>query len=60
MIRIIAGTLLEIGRGAYPPETVQTMLEGRDRSHAGPTAPAQGLTLVKIEYSNEEGRREDV
>ncbi len=55
MIRIIAGTLLEVGRGAYPPETVQTMLEGRDRSLAGPTAPAQGLTLVKIEYFNEKG-----
>jgi tRNA pseudouridine38-40 synthase len=50
MIRIIAGTLLEVGRGAYPPETVQAMLAGRDRSLAGPTAPAQGLTLVKIEY----------
>lgn len=51
MIRIIAGTLLEVGRGAYPPETVQAMLAGRDRSLAGPTAPAQGLTLVKIEYN---------
>ncbi len=51
MIRIIAGTLMEVGRGAYPPEKVKTMLEGQDRSLAGPTAPAQGLTLIKIEYN---------
>lgn len=60
MIRIIAGTLLEVGRGAYPPEAVQAILEGRDRSLAGPTAPAQGLTLMKIEYANEEGKEENV
>lgn len=51
MIRIIAGTLMEVGRGAYPPETVRDMLAGQDRSLAGPTAPAQGLTLMKIEYN---------
>ncbi len=60
MIRIIAGTLIEVGRGAYPPEKVKEMLYGCDRSLAGPTAPAQGLTLKKIDYSNEEGTREDV
>lgn len=50
MVRIIAGTLLEIGRGAYPPEKMPAILHGCDRSLAGPTAPAEGLTLVKIEY----------
>jgi tRNA pseudouridine38-40 synthase len=50
MVRIIAGTLIEIGRGAYPPERIADILNGCDRSLAGPTALAQGLTLVKIEY----------
>lgn len=54
MVRIIAGTLIEVGRGAYPPEKVKDILEGRDRSLAGPTALAQGLTLIKIEYMEEE------
>lgn len=50
MVRIIAGTLIEAGRGAYPAEKVKEILEGCDRSLAGPTAPANGLTLIKIEY----------
>jgi tRNA pseudouridine38-40 synthase len=50
MVRIIAGTLIEIGRGAYPPERMKQMLEHCDRTIAGPTAPAQGLTLIGIEY----------
>ncbi|MDF2541028.1 MAG: pseudouridylate synthase [Herbinix sp.] len=52
MVRIIAGTLIEIGRGAYPPERIKSILEGCDRSFAGPTAPAHGLTLKKIMYDN--------
>ena len=52
MVRIIAGTLIEVGRGKYPPEKVQQILDGRNRNLAGPTAPAHGLTLVKIEYEN--------
>jgi len=52
MVRIIAGTLIEVGRGKYPPEKVTQILEGRNRSLAGPTAPAHGLTLVKIDYEN--------
>ncbi len=51
MVRIIAGTLIEIGRGAYPPERIKEMLEGCDRKLAGPTAPANGLCLIKIEYN---------
>ncbi|MGF7145397.1 tRNA pseudouridine38-40 synthase [Anaerotaenia torta] len=50
MVRIIAGTLIEVGRGAYPPDRVKDMLQGCDRSLAGPTALARGLTLVGIEY----------
>ncbi|HHV13253.1 MAG TPA: tRNA pseudouridine(38-40) synthase TruA [Clostridiales bacterium] len=50
MVRIIAGTLIEVGRGAYPPEKVKDILQAYDRNYAGPTAPAQGLTLVRIEY----------
>lgn len=50
MVRIIAGTLLEVGRGAYPPEKISEILKGCDRSLAGPTAPANGLTLIDIEY----------
>lgn len=41
---------MEIGGGAYPPEHMKEILEARDRKAAGPTAPARGLTLVKIEY----------
>lgn len=50
MVRIITGTLLQVGIGAKPPEWVKEVLEAKDRNLAGPTAPAQGLTLVKIEY----------
>ena len=50
MVRIIAGTLIEIGNGQYPPERMQEILEACDREHAGPTAPAKGLTLLNIRY----------
>ena len=50
MVRIIAGTLIEIGNGQYPPERMQDILDARDREAAGPTAPACGLTLMGIEY----------
>ncbi len=53
MVRIIAGTLMEVGRGAFKPEDVKTILEAEDRTKAGPTAPAQGLTLIGIEYYNQ-------
>lgn len=52
MIRIIAGTLIEVGRGALPPDDIPKILKGLDRSLAGPTAPPEGLTLVKINYGN--------
>lgn len=50
MVRIIAGTLIRVGGGFYPPGHVQTILEGRNRELAGETARPEGLTLVKIEY----------
>ena len=50
MVRIIAGTLLQAGRGAMEPERVKDIIESRDRGQAGPTLPPEGLTLVRIEY----------
>lgn len=50
MVRIIAGTLIEIGLGTYPTEHVGEILKACDRNAAGPTAPACGLTLKKIEF----------
>lgn len=50
MVRIIAGTLMEVGRGQLPPEKVKDILEACDRQAAGPTAPACGLTLVGYEF----------
>ena len=50
MVRIIAGTLMEAGMGRCQPESMADILAARDRSMAGPTAPARGLTLVKYEF----------
>ena len=50
MVRIIAGTLIRVGRGFYEPEKVQEILEEKKRTAAGITAPACGLVLVEIEY----------
>lgn len=53
MVRIIAGTLIQVGTGALEPEQMRQILEARDRKQAGPTAPAKGLTLVSMEYERE-------
>ena len=50
MVRIIAGTLIRVGGGDMPPEQMQEILAAHDRSAAGPTAPAHGLTMMGIEY----------
>ena len=50
MVRIMAGTLMEVGRGRLMPEDIAGILEAKDRSAAGPTAPACGLTLAKYEF----------
>lgn len=53
MVRIIAGTLIEVGLGRRRPEDMKAVLQAADRSAAGPTAPAHGLTLVKYEFSEQ-------
>jgi tRNA pseudouridine38-40 synthase len=50
MVRIIAGVLLEIGRGRRHPEAVRTALESRSREEAAQTAPPQGLFLARVQY----------
>lgn len=50
MVRIIAGTLLEVGLGNMEPERVDLVLQSLDRTQAGPTAPASGLVLVEVKY----------
>lgn len=50
MVRIIAGTLVKVGGGELSPEQISEILSAHDRSAAGPTAPAQGLTMIGIEY----------
>ena len=50
MVRIIAGTLLMVGRGQLKPEALEEIIKSKDRSKAGPTAPAKGLTLKSIIY----------
>jgi len=55
MVRSIAGTLLDVGRGRLPPGSVRRMLRTGDRGLAGTTAPAQGLTLVSVAYPTEPG-----
>lgn len=50
MVRIIAGTLIKVGAGDIKPEEIVGILDACDRSKAGPTAPAQGLTMIGIEY----------
>lgn len=51
MVRIIAGTLMRVGRGFYTPERVKEILEAQERTKAGVTAPANGLVLMEICYT---------
>ncbi len=50
MVRSIAGTLVEVGRGKFSVESVRGILLAKDRRSSGPTMPAQGLCLVKVRY----------
>ena len=50
MVRTLAGILVEVGRGRLEPASVPTLLAARDRGAAPPTAPARGLTLVRVDY----------
>ena len=50
MVRIIAGTLVDVGIGKYPPAYVKEILEEMDRNKAGKTLAARGLCLMKVDY----------
>lgn len=50
MVRIIVGTLVEVGMGNIEPEEIRTIIESKKRENAGKTLPPQGLYLVKVEY----------
>ena len=50
MVRVLAGTFLLVGRGAWPASRLDGLLRGAPRGAAGPTAPAHGLTLVAVAY----------
>jgi tRNA pseudouridine38-40 synthase len=52
MVRILAGTLIQVGSGRRDPEGMPALLASRDRSRAGPTAPAHALTLVRVTYGD--------
>lgn len=51
MVRILVGTLLEVGEGKRTPESMEALLLARARAEAGPTAPAKGLTLMEVSYN---------
>ncbi len=50
MVRILTGTLLEVGFGKRDPDSIPELIEAKNRSLAGPTAPAKGLCLLKVDY----------
>lgn len=50
MVRNMAGTLIDVGHGKLKPSDIDSIIESRDRNRAGPTAPAEGLYLVRIWY----------
>lgn len=54
MVRIMAGTIVDIGRGRFAPEHIAWLLRDRDRKKAGVTAPACGLCLMKVDYGEPE------
>lgn len=50
MVRIMTGTLIEVGLHKIAPLEVENIIKAKDRKFAGPTAPAKGLTLIKVDY----------
>ena len=52
MVRIIVGSLVEVGRGRQPVEWISAAIASRHRAMAGPTAPPEGLFLVRVEYAD--------
>ena len=59
MARILTGTLVEVGQGLRSADEMPAVLESRDRSNAGPTAPAQGLCLWETRYTSDDGASEE-
>jgi tRNA pseudouridine38-40 synthase len=59
MVRIIAGTLVEVGLGRYGPEQIDTMLAAKDRQSGGPTAPPHGLYLQWIKTRRDDEQDDD-
>jgi tRNA pseudouridine38-40 synthase len=55
MVRVIVGTMVEVGRGFIPVEHMESILCKKDRREAGPTAPANGLALVLVRYPDDPG-----
>lgn len=54
MVRIIVGTLVQVGLGRIKPDRIEEILQSKDRARAGPTAPPQGLYLVQVYYERKE------
>ncbi len=54
MVRIIAGTLVEVGKCKIRPEEIPSIIQSKDRTKAGKTLPPQGLYLVKVEYDKKD------
>ena len=52
MVRIMTGTMVEVGLGKRPADSMTEILEAKDRSAAGAMMPAQGLTLVSVAYKS--------
>jgi len=50
MVRIMVGTLVEVGKGATDPDDIPGLIESRDRKRTGSTAPPQGLCLMEVFY----------
>ena len=55
MVRILTGTLLEVGLGRMPVSRIPAVLAAGDRAMAGPTAPAKGLILWQVNYPDQGG-----
>lgn len=59
MVRNIVGTLVEVGRGKREPASIEAVLQARNRDAAGPTAPAHGLLLLRVDYPPPDDASED-
>lgn len=59
MVRAIVGTMIWVGRGKLRPDEIERITRSGERSQAGPSAPARGLTLVAVEYGERKRRSED-